>query len=106
MARRTIQKHSRRHSTKVTIPLAIVGGFVPFVAHTYRNYKSGGMSHAMTYFAKPFVPFDPVTGQMDTSKLSYGLYPVVGGLLVHWLVGGKLGVNRAMARAGIPLIRI
>ena len=105
--RRYYPRLSRRGSShKTTIPLAIVGGFVPFVAHTYRNYQSGGAAHAMTYFAKPFVPFDPVNGRMDTSKLCYGLYPVALGFLVHWLVGNKLGVNKALGRAKVPFLRI
>lgn len=106
VSRRAPRIKRRRHGRTFELPLAIVGGFIPFIGHTYRNFKNNGAEHALTYFAKPFIPYDPMTGKFAADKLSFGLYPVIAGLLIHWLVGGKLGVNRALGRARIPIIRI
>jgi hypothetical protein len=42
----------------------------------------------------------------SATGLKSGLMPLVIGGIVHKYVGGKLGVNRALSQAGIPIIRI
>jgi hypothetical protein len=37
--------------------------------------------------------------------LKYGTMPLLAGFAVHWLAN-KIGMNRAIARAGIPFVRI
>ena len=104
---RSPKKVARRHSKrKFTLPLAIVAGMTPYIFHEYDLYHNkGGLGTMLQYASKPFVPIDPFTGKFDTCDLKWGLIPLSVGVGVH-VVANKLGINRAIARAGIPFIRI
>ncbi|GAH98844.1 unnamed protein product [marine sediment metagenome] len=45
------------------------------------------------------------TKTFTTEYMKHGLYPFLGGALLH-KAANRLGVNRAIARSGIPWIRI
>jgi hypothetical protein len=103
-------KHAGRPRKKhFTIPLAVVGGFLPFASWTYGTIRAdghwNGFSTWAKYAPKRFIPINE-SGKFDASKLSVGILPILLGFAVHRWVGGKMGVNRMMARAGIPLIRL
>jgi len=92
-----------RGKTKFTLPLAVVAGFVPVGVGIW-NRRSSAQGIA-DYLQAGFTGITPGTGQFSFANLKQGLMPVTAGFLVH-MVAGKLGINRAIARAGIPLIRI
>lgn len=46
------------------------------------------------------------TASWDFGAMKWGTIPIIVGLLVHKLVGNKLGVNRALGQAGVPWIRL
>ena len=98
-----------RGKPKFTLPLAVVGGFLPIATFAYNQVKSGGVSN-LQYVTKRLIPWDKDAnggkGAFNTQYLGQGLYPIILGWLVHWLVGSKLGVNKMLTRAGVPLIRI
>mgnify|MGYP001585157676 CR=1 FL=1 len=101
------RKHYRR---KMTIPLAIVAGFASPVVRTIqhgRDFGVTGPEGAVAEGTRIMLGFNPYSTPMkfEAFRLNYGLYPVIGGLLVHKLAG-MLGINRMLARSGIPLIRI
>jgi len=43
--------------------------------------------------------------KFDPSLLAHGFGPLLGGFLIH-KVASKLGVNRELGRAGVPILRI
>jgi hypothetical protein len=102
-------RNSAPRKAKFTIPLAVVGGFLPIATFTYQQVKSGGIN-SLQYVTKRIIPYDKDAnggkGAISTQYLGQGLYPIIAGWLIHYLVGGKLGVNRMLSRAGVPLIRL
>lgn len=98
---------------KPTISLAVIAGLMPPVNdawQAYRGASSGGvtaglrsMGNALT---RDFTGWDVQAGSWNWQNLKNGLVPVGMGVLAHRLIGGTLGVNRMLARAGIPWIRL
>jgi hypothetical protein len=93
----------RTHKQKLTIPLAVVAGFIPAVVGVWN--RRGSSQAVADYLQAGFTGITPGTGQFSFSNLRAGLLPVVAGFGVH-MVASKLGINRAIGRSGIPFIRI
>lgn len=98
--RRYFQKRTRRKA-KITIPLAVVAGFVPPAVGVW-NRRSDPTAMG-NYLLSGFTGID--NGRFNPAALRNGALPVMGGFLAH-KVASMVGINRAIARAGIPLIRI
>jgi len=94
-----------RRASKMTLPIAVILGFVPLVSQGVSLVRSGGFE-ALSLLPSALIPFNFQTRRIDSSGLSQGLYPILAGLAVHKFIGGGLGVNRALAAARIPWIRI
>jgi len=94
-------KKSRRR-TGMKIPLAVVAGFMPLGAGIWQRKADpralGG------YVLGSLTGYQPGAG-WNTQFMSEGALPILAGFTAHWLAG-RLGVNRLLGRAGIPLIRI
>lgn len=89
---------------KFTLPVAAVAGFVPLASDVYYNFRSGGAQGAMTWLKYDLLGIDG-NGHFSASGLSRGLGPIIGGFIIHGLAN-RLGINRAIGRMGIPVIRI
>jgi hypothetical protein len=99
-------KTKRRAGAKMTIPLAVVGGLVPMGVDVLSAYKIGGASAALGHVSMCTTGYDPSDGKMKLGFAVQKLYgPLLAGFLVHKLAS-KLGVNRALGKAGVPLLRI
>lgn len=99
-------KTKRVHrKTKMTLPLSVILGFTPLVAKGIGDFRSGGVS-GLRNTVSAVVPWNFQTMKPSVSNLGYGLIPIVLGIAVHKFVGGTLGVNRALGRMGMPLIRL
>jgi hypothetical protein len=99
-------KTGKHHKPKMTIPLAIVGGFVPMGVDLVSAFKVGGIPAALGHVSLCTTGYDPADGlwkPMFAVKTLYG--PLLLGTIVHKVAGG-LGINRMLARMGIPLVRI
>lgn len=97
------KKAGKGRRTKLTIPLAVIAGFVPVGVGVW-NRRSSGQAIA-DYLQQGFTGITPGTGSFSFSNLRMGLMPVVAGFAVH-MIASRLGINRAIARAGVPFIRI
>lgn len=97
MARR---KKGRR-TRKTTLPLAIIGGMLPVAAGVWSRRTSG--TAIAEYLQAGFTGVS--NGTFNVANLRLGLFPVMAGFIVH-SIAGKLGANRALGRARLPLIRI
>ncbi len=101
--RRYFPRRSFRRAKKMTIPMAVVGGFVPTALGVWSRRSDA--TEIGNFLQRGWTGIEPGTGKFNMANLRLGAFPVLAGFLVH-MIAGKLGVNRAIARAGIPLIRI
>jgi hypothetical protein len=102
---RAARGKSHHHKKQFTLPLAAVAGFVPLGLSIY-NARAGGIAEMGATITKRLTGYDPDTAKWDANNMKCGTFAIILGAAVHWLVGGKLGVNRMIARAGVPIFRI
>jgi len=97
-------KKRRRNGTRFSIPVAIVAGMAgPGIKLWEARGSGSGLAREA---GRIFTGFDFWTGSFVPGAMRYGTLPILAGFLVHWVLGSKLGLNRAIARSGLPLIRI
>jgi len=97
------KRKGRRRKAQMTIPLAVVAGFLPAGGRLYDN--RGSAQELSDTASRIFLGFDPSRGNWDFEELKYGLAPIFVGFLMHKIASG-LGVNRALGAARVPFIRI
>lgn len=116
--RRMARRKKKRGKRGFTVPLSIVAPIVaiPFVPSKEgwaspledaqkKNWKAVG-AHLVNGFQPFFEVQDP-----NTFKGNFGFHipryiaMLTGGVLTH-MVASKLGINRAIGRAGVPVIRV
>ncbi len=88
-----------------TLPLAVVAGFAVPVSRAWDAGKTGGYKEGVGEISRDIIGIKPWIGGWTSEYLHFGLYPILIGFGVHKLAGA-LGVNRMIAQAGIPVIRI
>ena len=107
--RRSIVRYrspKRRHSRpKMTIPLAVLGGFVPTAAAAVETAKAQGPLGGLKMVGMRMTGYNPWVGKWYASEMAAGWIPLLTGIFAHKLAN-RLGINRAIARAGVPLVRI
>jgi len=84
------------------MPVAVVAGFWPTVQGVY-NRRASGQAVA-DYLQAGWTGISP-NGGFNVANLRVGLIPVLAGFVVHKLAG-MIGVNRALAQARVPLVRV
>lgn len=100
--RNRFRRGGGRRRAKFSLPVAIVAGFIPPAAGVWSRRSS---ATAVGEFLKgAFIGLDS-TGSFRPALLRDGALPVVGGFIAH-MIASRLGINRALARAGIPILRI
>ena len=102
MARTKKKKRSKRG---FKLSLAIVAGLLPGVTNVYDGFKEGGLKGAGDTASMVYLGYDPIQGDWRPSMMWMGLYPLALGLIIH-KAAGMLGVNRMLANAGIPVVRV
>lgn len=106
MARTRNRSRRTQSKRKLTIPLAIVAGFIPMTMDIYNN-RSMGYLQSAAHTTAGLIGWDTISNRwvgMLQAKAA-GMPGLVVGFGAHYLAS-KLGINRMIARAGIPLIRI
>lgn len=99
------KKTRTRRKRNFTIPIAPVVGFIPYVQEIRRVWKYGGMRD-VAKIAPKVLGWDGFTNQWHIKYIGHvGGWSIVAGFLVH-TIANRLGINRMIARAGIPIIRI
>jgi len=99
---------ARTHRKKkgMTLPLAAIAGFAPLTGVAITSFQQGGVQLLGNNMLSNLTGYDANTKTWAFSHMSKGLLPIVAGLLAHKFVGQKLGVNRMLANAGVPLLRL
>ena len=101
---RPVKKH--RSSRSRGVPLALIAGLTPGLLYAYNGFRSTGLNGAVGALAVTYTGFDISTRQWSPSAMMSGWLPILGGVMVHKIIGGMLGVNRLLARSRIPWIRL
>lgn len=106
---RVIRVKSRvHHKRKVTIPLAIVAGFIPAINDVRTTTNSAfPVWDAAMHTGAGLLGWDTIGKKFVgwTQMRAAGTPGIIMGFAAHWLAQ-KLGLNRMIARAGIPWVRI
>lgn len=95
----------RRRRNGITVPIAVVAGFIPGFYNVAEHTRLYGWRGGIKEMGRIYMAFDHTTGNWDWDWLKYGTIPILIGLLAHNLIGRGLGLNRALARARLPVIR-
>lgn len=95
---------SKRH---FTIPIGIVAGFMPAVADIQKNAGSFGVLGSIQHTTAGLIGWDTVSNKWTgwTQMRAAGTPAILAGFLAH-MIANKIGINRALSRARVPLIRI
>lgn len=96
---------ARRRSSGFTAPVLVLAGFMPLVNQAVIGYREGGIQRVSDRVVASLTGYDPATQQWNAAHLVHGAVPIGLGIIGHKLAS-KLGVNRALAQAGIPFIRL
>lgn len=92
---------------KLTIPVALVAGVAAGMADPIRKIMEGDVPGGISWMVSNYTGINTETGGFSINALSRGLVPLLMGAIVHKYVGGApLNVNRALAAAGVPILRI
>lgn len=101
---RTVVRRARRKIGQRKIPLAVMAGLWPGASFAIQNpehsFRQGMERVIWTYAGLVTWESKP---RFDGSGLKYGLIPLAGGVLAHWLAN-VTGLNRAISR--IPYVQI
>ena len=100
----------KKRSRKFTLPIAPLAGLAVGMAMPIGELMAGNIPRAIDYLAYNYLGIaGTTTGQISFNPdgMKNGLLPLVVGGLVHKFVGGApLNLNRMLAAAGVPVIRI
>lgn len=100
------KKRSRRYT--MTIPIAPIIGLGVGLAEPLSNaIFKGEWDTSLNHLGAIYTGYNAMAGEFQPDMLKKGLFPLILGALVHKFVGGPpLNVNRMLARAKVPFIRI
>ncbi len=94
----------RRTRRKFTLSLAVVGGFTAQALPVIEAIPSMSMSNILDKFLYQFGCYNKSAGAFEFGRVTQYL-PLFVGCIIHG-VANRIGVNRAIGRAGIPWVRI
>ena len=96
----------KRGSRKFTIPIAPVVGLMAGLAGPIKDLMDGEVDFAVNKLKYSYLGITP-DGTFKAEALMSGLFPLIIGGLVHKYVGGApINMNRMLAAANVPIIRI
>ena len=90
---------------KPTISLAVIAGMVPAGIHVYNSARNDGATGGLHAMSRTLTGYDPKTRTWSGYWIRNGLVPILAGGVIHKLAG-MIGINRLIANARIPLLRI
>lgn len=100
------KKRRRRRKKGFTLPLAPIAGLSAGMIEPLNALMGGNWEHALAVLSYNYTGYNPEDRSFNIMRLQRGLLPLIIGGLVHKYVGGTLGINRALAASGVPIVRI
>jgi len=107
--RRSFAPRSRgggRHNKRIS--LAVLAGFVPLAMEVHNAYKTEPddfLNRAGHNVTAALTGFDTYDKKFHFGHMKNGALPILAGFMIHKFAG-KLGINRAIASAGIPFVSV
>lgn len=100
------KKRVFHRSKSFTLPLAAIAGIVASepVRGIFKSAMDGNVSQIPLYFGH-FAGIKGDTGRFDLRIFLETYVPLFMGFGVHWLAS-RMGVNRALGAAKVPIVRI
>jgi hypothetical protein len=90
----------------MTVPLSLIGGLMPMAADIVSATRVGGIEAALGHVSLCTTGYDPADGKWKPGFAMQKLYgPMFVAMMAHKLAG-RLGINRMLGKAGVPLFRI
>lgn len=111
MATKTVVRYrnrptkKRRRKASTTVSMALAAGIVAGVYSPGSYLLQGDARNAMRFLSRNYTGYDPMEGRFYVNDIKKGLVPLAVGGIVH-KIAGKVGINRALGRAGLPFIRV
>lgn len=112
VSRRVSKKGGRKKTTRnMTLPLGTLSGLAAgFLINQnskspLQNALSGDYENAVRRYIENMSGLDVKTGSWNPVKAK-GLLALVLGVSLSKYVGGKMGVNARLGRAGVPIVRV
>jgi len=102
MARRGRRKH--RRSSKMTVPVAMVAPVMMPVAEGLGMALGGDTKGGMRLITAKFTGLQ-ADGTFNSAYLMNTYMPILAGVIVH-KAASRFGLNAALGRAKIPLLRV
>lgn len=99
------KKAKHRSKAGMTLPVAVLAGFAPLAGAAIAGYQYNGFQGVMKRVALGTTGFNTEDGKWYPMEAVKVLGPIVGGVVVHKLAS-RLGINRALASAGVPFLRV
>ena len=104
---RMTRRKRRRGKRGFTIPLAPIAGLAAGLWGPAEAVMKGDLDTAVHHLLLTYTGYDNKASVWRPEHLQRGLTPLIIGCLVHKFVGGSpLNLNRTLAAAGVPFIRI
>lgn len=95
----------RRSRKSSTVSMSLLAGIVAGMYAPATYLAHGDLKNTMRFVSRNYTGYDPMEGNWHIYDIRKGLVPLMIGAAVH-KVAGKVGINRAIGRSGIPFIRI
>lgn len=103
------RRKRRRGARKFTLPLAPILGIAAGTNAwgAWNNFARGEFADGIEKVTAAFTGYSTKSMNWEPTRLMHGLLPTVIGIMVHKFVGGPpLNLNRSLASAGVPFLRI
>jgi len=98
--------HVARRRSGFTLPLGLIAGLAPGVTRTLAFAQAQGPQAAANEALAIYSGYDAQSGSFSVANMSQGLMPLLVGWALHRFVGSGLGINRALAAARVPVVRL
>lgn len=102
------KKNAVRRIKKLNLPIALIAGtgagLIDPIKALIDEKDPGKAARIISYH---YLGYNVTEGQFDMNGIKKGLLPLIAGALIHKFVGGSpLNVNKSLAGAGVPILRI
>jgi hypothetical protein len=106
--RRVVFRKRTHRKAGLTVPLALVAGFVPTAGYALEGFRRGGeagITEGIARLTVRMTGYSITENKFNGSELIKGWAPVALGFMTHKLAA-RMGINRALSNAGVPILRV
>lgn len=101
---RTVVQRTRRRAQKMTLPISLLAGVGIPLAGSAKSFTTMGFDEWLAHQREEYLGISMADGSWHPFSAP-ALRSIIMGAAIHW-GANKLGVNRALGRAKIPVARV